>query len=103
LSFDVGFGGFLLTGDTVFSKDYVVNRVQNFDTVVHDCSFNNHQKVHAYYEDLIANRDLFNDLYVIHYEDNIGEFEPTLTSAGIKICRQYNDIDFGGSQSCCQA
>jgi glyoxylase-like metal-dependent hydrolase (beta-lactamase superfamily II) len=103
LSFDIGSGGFLLTGDTVFSRDYVVNRVQNFDTVVHDCSFNNHQKVHAYYEDLIANRDLFNDLYVIHYEDNIGEFEPTLTSAGIKICRQYNDIDFGGSQSCCQA
>lgn len=92
LSFDIGFGSFLLTGDTVFSKDYVVNRAQGFQTVVHDCSFNDCQKVHAYYEELLENRDRFNDLYVIHYEDQIQRYETTLTSAGINICRQYSDI-----------
>jgi hypothetical protein len=99
LSFDLGLDDLLLTGDTVFSRDYVLRRVQSFETVVHDCSFNNHQKVHAYYEELIENRELFNDLHVVHYEDNVDTFEATLSSAGIKICRQYTDIDIDGSRS----
>lgn len=92
LSFDLGFDSLLLTGDTLFSRDYVVSRASGFETVVHDCSFNDFQKVHTFYEELIDNRDLFDRLYVIHYEDNIGEFKQGLLSAGISICRQYVDI-----------
>jgi glyoxylase-like metal-dependent hydrolase (beta-lactamase superfamily II) len=92
LSFDIGFGSVLFTGDTVFSKDYVLKRAQAFETVVHDCSFNDFQKVHAHYRALIENRDLFQDLRVIHYEDSIRKFETALTSADIHICRQYTDI-----------
>ncbi len=91
-SFDLGFGSTLLTSDTLFVKDYVVNRAQHFETVVHDCSFNNHQKVHTYYKDLLDNRDLFNRLYIIHYEDNIEQYEQRIRSAGIGVCRQYEDI-----------
>jgi glyoxylase-like metal-dependent hydrolase (beta-lactamase superfamily II) len=92
LSFDLGFDNFLLTSDTLFSKGYVIDRVGGFETVVHDCSFNQIQKVHAYYKELIDNRHLFNDLHIIHYEDDIAKFEQTLRSADIKICRQYTDI-----------
>jgi ribonuclease BN (tRNA processing enzyme) len=95
LSFDLAFGSFLLTGDTVFSKDYVLGRAQGFQTVVHDCSFNDVQKVHTHYVDLIQNRDLFDELHIVHYEDHIERFEPKLTSSDIKICRQYADIVCG--------
>lgn len=91
-SFDLGFGSTLLTSDTLFVKDYVVNRAHSFETVVHDCSFNNNQLVHTYFEDLIDNRDLFDRLFIIHYEDNIEKYEQRLQSAGIGVCRQYEDI-----------
>ena len=92
MSFDIGFGDLLLTSDTVFSRDYVVCRAQGFTTVVHDCSFNDFQRVHARFQDLIRNRDLFNHLYIIHYEDSIEKHKRTIQSAGMKICRQYTDI-----------
>jgi glyoxylase-like metal-dependent hydrolase (beta-lactamase superfamily II) len=91
-SFDIAFDGLLLTGDTVFVKGYAESRAAHFSTVVHDCSFNNVQKVHAYFEDLLEHRDLFNDLYVIHYEDHIDAYRQQLESSEIKICRQYADI-----------
>jgi ribonuclease BN (tRNA processing enzyme) len=92
LSFDLSFGSCLLTGDTVFSIEYVLDRAQGFDIVVHDCSFNDFQKVHAYYQDLLDHRDLFKKLLVIHYEDHIDKFKKTLSSSGIGICHQYADI-----------
>jgi glyoxylase-like metal-dependent hydrolase (beta-lactamase superfamily II) len=92
LSFDLGFGSLLLTGDTVFSRDYVLGRVNGFETVVHDCSFNGIQKVHARYEDLIRNRDLFPRLHIIHYEDDIERHKQKMLSAGITICHQYTEI-----------
>ena len=92
LSFDLGFGNILLTGDTVFRRDYVVGRASDFETVVHDCSFDDVQKVHAYYKELIENRDLFNRLFIIHYEDHIARHKQRLLSADIDICRQYTDI-----------
>lgn len=92
MSFDLAFGNLLFTGDTVFSRDYILSRANGFETVVHDCSFNNVQKVHTYYEELIKNRGMFNRLYIIHYEDEIGRFKPRILSAGIEICRQYTDI-----------
>jgi glyoxylase-like metal-dependent hydrolase (beta-lactamase superfamily II) len=92
LSFDLGFGDLLLTGDTVFSKDYVLRRAGDFETVVHDCSFNYVQKVHTYYEELLENRGLFERLFVIHYEDHIERFRSSLLEADIGICRQYTDI-----------
>jgi glyoxylase-like metal-dependent hydrolase (beta-lactamase superfamily II) len=98
MSFDLGFGDLLLTGDTIFSRDYVVNRTQSFGAVVHDCSFNDFQKVHTHYKDLIENRDLFNQLYIIHYEDHVERFKRLLQSAHIQICRQYTDIVQGRSE-----
>jgi glyoxylase-like metal-dependent hydrolase (beta-lactamase superfamily II) len=92
LSFDIGFENLLLTSDTVFSRDYVTNRASNFEIVVHDCSFNGVQKVHAFYEDLIENRVLFHHLYIVHYEDEIDRFRKGIESANIEICRQYTDI-----------
>jgi hydroxyacylglutathione hydrolase len=91
-SFDLGFGNVLLTGDTVFRRDYVVDRASDFETVVHDCSLDNVQKVHAYYEELIANRALFNRLFIIHYEDYVHRYRQRLLSADINLCRQYIDI-----------
>jgi ribonuclease BN (tRNA processing enzyme) len=93
LSFDLAFADFLLTGDTLFSEEYVRGRAQAFKTVVHDCSFNSHQKVHTHYEDLLQNRRLFQELYVIHYEDYIAKYEQRLQSADIGICRQYRSIE----------
>lgn len=92
LSFDIGFGSLLLTGDTVFSRDYVTGRASEFETVVHDCSLNDFQKVHAHYQDLLENRDLFNRLYIIHYEDHVERFKPVILAADIRLCRQYQDI-----------
>ena len=91
-SFDIAFGDLLLTGDTQFAEDYVRGRAHDFDYVVHDCSFNNQQKVHAYYQDLLDNRHLFRNLSVIHYEDRIPHFERVLNSEGISICRQYEEV-----------
>jgi glyoxylase-like metal-dependent hydrolase (beta-lactamase superfamily II) len=91
-SFDIGSGNLLLTSDTVYSRDYVSNRARDFEIVVHDCSFNGVQEVHAFYEDLIANRALFNRLYIVHYEDEIDKFRKRVLSADIEICRQYADI-----------
>ena len=92
LSFDIGFGSLLLTGDTVFSRDYVAGRASEFETVVHDCSLNDFQKVHAHYQDLLENRDLFNRLYIIHYEDHIERLKSKILAADIQLCRQYQDI-----------
>ena len=92
LSFDLAFVDILLTGDTLFSEKYVRGRAQAFNTVVHDCSFNNRQKVHTYFADLLQNRGLFQELFVIHYEDCIAAFEQRLQSANIGICRQYRRI-----------
>jgi len=92
LSFDIGFENVLLTSDTVFSRDYVLNRAADFEIVVHDCSFNHVQKVHTYYEELIDNRALFEHLYIIHYEDDIDRFRKRILSADIRICRQYAKI-----------
>lgn len=92
MSFDIGFGNLLLTGDTVFSKDYAVSRANGFETVVHDCSFDHGQKVHAHYKELIDNRDLFNRLFIIHYEDDVEKHKHRILSANIGICRQYTDI-----------
>jgi hypothetical protein len=50
------------------------------------------QKVHAYYEELIDNRDLFQRLYIIHYEDNIDKYKRRMAAANIEICRQYTEI-----------
>jgi glyoxylase-like metal-dependent hydrolase (beta-lactamase superfamily II) len=91
-SFDIGFDDFLVTTDTVFSAEYVRSRAAHFGTVVHDCSFNSVQKVHAYYERLIEHRDLFRKLYVIHYEDSIERYRRQLEEAGIGICHQYAAI-----------
>jgi glyoxylase-like metal-dependent hydrolase (beta-lactamase superfamily II) len=92
MSFDIGFGDLLLTCDTVFSKEYVANRAKEFEIVVHDCSFDRVQQVHTFYQQLMENRDLFQRLYVIHYEDNIDEYKNRILSAGIEICHQYADI-----------
>jgi len=92
LSFDIAFGSLLLTGDTVFSRDYVTGRASNFETVVHDCSLNDFQKVHAHFRDIREHRDLFNRLYVIHYEDHIDKFKSEILAADIQLCRQYQDI-----------
>jgi glyoxylase-like metal-dependent hydrolase (beta-lactamase superfamily II) len=92
MSFDLGFGNLLFTGDTVFSRDYVVGRMNGFGTVIHDCSFNNVQKVHAYYQDLIENRHLFDRLYIIHYEDDVERYRQRMSSADISLCRQYTEI-----------
>jgi hydroxyacylglutathione hydrolase len=89
LSFDIGFGDFLLTGDTLFCEEYIRGRVQDFENIVHDCSFNNQQKVHTFFQDLLDNRDLFRKLSIIHYEDRIAHYEPILRSADIAVCRQY--------------
>jgi len=92
LSFDLAVADFLLTGDTLFSEEYIRGRAQAFKTVVHDCSFNSHQRVHTYYEDLLHHRELFRELFIIHYEDNIARYKQHLQSAGIGICRQYQRI-----------
>lgn len=92
LSYDLALDDLLLTGDTVFNHAYVLERASGFARVVHDCSFNNFQKVHAYYQDLLDHRDLFNELYIIHYEDDIEKHKPILTAADIDICHQYTDI-----------
>lgn len=91
-SFDIGFGDLLLTTDTVFSREYVLSRAAHFKTVVHDCSFNSVQRVHAYYERLIENRDLFRELYVIHYEDPVERYKRLLEEADVAICHQYGAI-----------
>jgi hydroxyacylglutathione hydrolase len=91
-SFDIGFGDLLLTGDTLFYEEYVRGRAQGFENVVHDCSFNNQQKVHAYYQDLLANRNLFANLSIIHYEDRIAHYESILKDADIAVCRQYQEV-----------
>jgi glyoxylase-like metal-dependent hydrolase (beta-lactamase superfamily II) len=98
LSFDLGFENLLLTSDTIFWHEYAVHRAKEFQIVVHDCSFNNAQRVHTYYEDLLTHRDLFNELHIIHYEDYIDRHRPTMVSAQIGICRQYADILGGHSK-----
>jgi glyoxylase-like metal-dependent hydrolase (beta-lactamase superfamily II) len=94
LSFDLGFDGLLLTSDLVFSAAYARERAAGFPTVVHDCSFNKVQKVHTYYQDLLDHRDLYERMYIIHYEDYVDKYKPQLQAAEIRLCRQYSDIDF---------
>jgi glyoxylase-like metal-dependent hydrolase (beta-lactamase superfamily II) len=91
-SFDLSFDGLLLTGDTTFSTAYAIERAQAFGSVVHDCSFNNVQKVHAYYRHLLDHRQLFQQLYVIHYEDSVHLYKNELAAAEIRLCHQYQDI-----------
>ena len=86
------------SADMLFDKDLIVNieKAHNMKRYFHDCQLFYHPDgVHASLQELeTLPEEIKNKVIVMHYGDNIKDFEDRILSNGFTIARQFDKFQF---------
>jgi ribonuclease BN (tRNA processing enzyme) len=87
----------IYTADSLLNKDFLeLAHKDGCKAIFHDCQFMHYPtRVHASLDDLMTlDEEIRKTIYIMHYQDNIGEYYTKIKDAGLKVALRNTIYEF---------